>query len=175
MEEIWKPVVGYEGLYEVSNTGKIKAIERALFYRGCYRVHKERVLNQETYAQGYLRVTLSKNNLPKRRSVHRAVAQAFLPNPENKETINHKNGIKTDNSVENLEWATWTENNRHAIATGLNKNKGENGSGAKLKTENVLFIRESKGSLTRYVLAEMFAISVSTIENIWYRKTWKHI
>lgn len=107
MEE-WKNVVGYEGIYQVSTSGKV---------RNAYG----HILKPETARNGYKRVTFYDR---KKHSVHRLVAMAYIPNPENKEVVNHINGVKDDNRVENLEWLTWGENEKHAYAIGL-KNVSE--------------------------------------------------
>ena len=112
--EIWKDVVGYEGVYQVSNTGKIKRVGKYTNQFG-KTWGDERVLKPATKSKGYMYVQLSKDGEAKPKHVHRIVAEAFIPNPENKPTVNHKNRNKADNSVENLEWATYTENNRHIV------------------------------------------------------------
>ena len=110
MKETWKAVKGYEGLYEVSRTGIVRGIRRS----GCTG---EPLRPQEW--RGYLSVILTKGCVSKHKKVHRLVAEAFIPNPEGKRTVNHIDGRKTNNAVENLEWATHSENYRHAYATGL--------------------------------------------------------
>lgn len=102
-EEIWKDIEGHEGSYQVSNLGQVKSLKYG----------KERILTP-FIDQGYNKVTLS-NGKEKSVRCHRLEAIAFIPNPENKRTINHKNGIKNDNRLENLEWATDSENHRHAF------------------------------------------------------------
>lgn len=97
MEEIWKPVVGYEGMYEVSNLGNIKSLN----YNG---TREKRVMKPTDFGGGYLRVKLWKNKTPKLFFVHRLVAQAFIPNPDNLPEINHKDENPSNNRVENLEW-----------------------------------------------------------------------
>lgn len=104
-KEYWKPVVGYEGLYEVSNYGRIKSFDT---YRkgnnGSIRCCKGRILKLRTDKYGYFKVVLYKNNKPKTFTVHRLVAEAFLPNPDNLPCVNHKDECKTNNNVNNLEW-----------------------------------------------------------------------
>ena len=114
-KEIWKDILGYEGLYKVSNTGKIFSIER--------HGTKNRILSSVDNGKGYLRVKLSKNDKPKSYMLHRIIAEAFIPNLENKKCVNHINGNKKDNRIENLEWCTHSENVNHAIRTGLKKIK----------------------------------------------------
>lgn len=122
MKEIWKKINGYEGIYEISNLGRIKSVPRTHYMgNNRQRVIRERIRKFMAYA-GYWRVNLNKNGVQKNYKVSRLVAQTFLPNYENKPCVNHKNGIKKDNRVENLEWATIAENNLHAYVTGLKHN-----------------------------------------------------
>ena len=107
--EIWKPVVGYEGLYEVSNLGKVKAIK---WHRG----EEEKEMKPYTTYKGYLRLRLTKNGKGKQFQIHRLVAEAFIPNPENKPYIDHINTDRTDNRVENLRYCTCKENNNFSLA-----------------------------------------------------------
>lgn len=114
--EIWLPVVGYETNYLVSNFGRVKAT----FFRKTLNRTDVTIKKQGYNKRGY--PTIGLNNGDDRtmiKTVHRLVAKAFIPNPENKATVNHKNAIKTDNSLENLEWATYSENLIHAIDLGI--------------------------------------------------------
>lgn len=106
--EIWKPVGGYEGLYEVSNFGRIKSLN-------CYNYKYPRIMKLGKRTDGYLCVGLSKNNQTKTKSVHRLVAEAFIPNPDNLEMVNHKDENKTNNNVDNLEWCTRAYNQLYSI------------------------------------------------------------
>lgn len=102
MSELWIPIEGYEGKYAISSLGNV------------YSHHSHRVLTPKKSRAGYLRITLcDAKNPPKTFMVHRLVATAFVPNPYNKLTVNHINEVKTDNRVENLEWATTAEQNIH--------------------------------------------------------------
>ena len=122
MEEIWKQVVGYEGLYEVSDLGKVKGLSFNSARKG------SNYLTPATSRKGYNTLCLTKNGFRKTEKVYRLVAKAFISNPENKATVNHKNGIKKDDRLENLEWMTNLENMRHGHANGLFKNRKLGGS-----------------------------------------------
>lgn len=115
MEEIWKDIEGYEGLYQVSNLGRVKNVKR----------------NRVTYGMkgdkdGYLRIGLSKDGILKTYKVHRLVAMAFIPNPDNKPFIDHINTVKDDNRVQNLRWCTSKENNNNPI-TKIKMGKAKKG------------------------------------------------
>ena len=117
MEEIWKDIKGYEGRYQISNFGRVKS----LIYP------KEKIMNIYNFrrdgekGKGYWRVRLIKNSSYKYFFVHRLVAEAFIPNPNNYATVNHINGIKTDNRIDNLELCSLKENIQKAWETGLYK------------------------------------------------------
>lgn len=114
MQEIWKDVVGFEGLYKFSNLGNVISTRRN-YSKGTWYL-------KPFYNGGYLRVSLVVNWKKKSFLVHRLVAEAFIPNPDNRDTVNHIDGCKTNNHVENLEWATRKEQTIHAIKIGLRPN-----------------------------------------------------
>lgn len=124
--EVWKDIKGYEGLYKVSNTGKVKSFQR----------NREKFLSDKYYENGYLRASLSKNKKKKKVLIHRLVAETFIPNPENKPEVNHIDGNKRNNNVSNLEWCTRCENVNHAWETGLNEEHREKLSKTAYKTVN---------------------------------------
>lgn len=121
MIEVWKDIKGCEGVYQVSSFGNIKTLERDLpTPNGGVYTQKERVKAIHE-VMGYMQVALSVNKKHACFKVHRLVAKAFIPNPENKPQVNHKDGNKLNNNVNNLEWVTCSENHSHAYNTGLRK------------------------------------------------------
>lgn len=117
MEEIWKDIKGYEGLYQISNFGNVKSLPK---FRVKYHTG-EIILKQQNSANGYKQINLYKNNKHRTEKIHRLVAEAFIPNPENKPEVNHIDGDKTNNYIGNLEWNTRKENGKHAWNIGLFK------------------------------------------------------
>lgn len=132
--EEWKSIPGYEGLYEVSSFGRIKSLPKQCGFNYL----KERIMKPFVSNSGYPTVIIRKHGQYKHLMIHRAVAIAFIANPEKKDFVNHINGNKTDNSVENLEWVTRKENVAHAYDTGLmtietlSKKGGEHGNAKKI-------------------------------------------
>ena len=120
-EEIWKDIEGYDGRYQVSNRGRIKSLPHVQKNRYSKYTTKEKILAPRFDGDGYCCAALYTGGKREDRRVHRIVAETFIPNPEGKAFINHKDGVKTNNSVENLEWCTAAENAQHAFRTGLNR------------------------------------------------------
>ena len=113
MIEEWRSVIGYEGLYEVSNTGQVRSLDRYVkTCYGSYRLHKGKVLSPSIRPDGYLVVSLQYRMF----RVHRLVAEAFLPNPDNLPQVNHKDEVKSNNCVDNLEWCDSKYNNNYGTA-----------------------------------------------------------
>ena len=122
--EIWKPIPNFEGLYEVSNLGRVKALKRKKNCNRGWGWIKEHIMKQTTANSEYYRVPLTnKEHLKKYYLVHRLVAQAFIPNPNNLPQVNHKDGNKSNNCVNNLEWITREDNIKHAYKMGLNPSR----------------------------------------------------
>ena len=170
--EVWRWIRGYEGLYQISNYGRLKSFPR----KGTGKEIK--ILRPKLKKNGYLEISLRKKGVRKSYSIHRLVAEAFIPNPENKPHVNHKDGNKFDNYFENLEWVTQLENMEHAKNTGLIKSGVENPN-AKLTEEQVHQIRENyipfDKELGIHALARKFNMSVLNMFKIINGKTYKNI
>lgn len=113
--EEWRPIVGFEGLYEVSSLGRIKALSKTVTRKSISYKLKEKILKPQPSGNGYLKICLHNNGRKKFLFVHRLVAEAFLPNPKNKPCIDHINTIRDDNRVNNLKWCTQKENCNNPI------------------------------------------------------------
>lgn len=165
-KEVWKPVDGTNGRYRVSNLGRLFSVKR------------NRVLSPSVNNSGYHSTTIyyDKNNIKSMR-VHRLVAFAFIPNPNNKPFINHINGIKTDNRIENLEWVTMQENAIHATRTGLNiPPKGTKHGRSKLNEQLVKRMRkERKQGKTYTQFADEYGVDRKTAWAAVVGKNWSHI
>jgi len=179
--EEWRDLMGYEGIYQVSNHGRVRSLDRTVPYiNGSTRNIKCKLLTPFKQAAGYKQVTLCCTGIQMcRESVHRLVLITFngLP-PTPTHECNHKNGVKDDNHIDNLEWVTKSENAIHACYTlKVHRTRGESVHGAKLTEAKVLKIRELyiTGDYMQKELGVMFRVSNRSICDIVNRKTWKHI
>lgn len=180
MEEIWKDLKGYEGLYKISSLGKIKSLDRKRYcgHKGNKpQLRKGRILKQHYDYLGYKRVRLSKNSTTKTLTLHRLLAINFIENPYNKPNINHIDGNKANNNLNNLEWCTQKENVQHSYNLGLSKGiKGEQNNKSKLKAKDIKEIRKlHKQKKTQTDIAKMFNVSIANISEIVNYKTWKEV
>jgi hypothetical protein len=175
-DEIWVNVLNFDGDYKISNYGRILSFKfpdkypLGKFMKPCFT-------NKETANGKYLRISLRKNNdIRLVCELQVIVAIHFIPNPENLPVVNHVDGNKTNNHINNLKWLTYSDNQYHALKIGLRLDKGEGSIHAKLKEKDILEIRElhTKGySYNR--LGNMFGVSYSTIGDAVKRRSWKHI
>lgn len=165
--EIWKDVVGYKGLYEVSNFGRLRSRGR----HGVLSIRKIFIGDR-----GYYRRSLYDNGY-KNFSIHRLVAMAFISNPDCKPYINHIDGNKLNNYASNLEWCTQAENLRHASKSGTLKLGGCNNPNASFTEQQVIEIRAlyAKGGLSCAKIANMYGVTASPIKNMVARRTYRNI
>lgn len=168
--ENWKPVIGYEEIYEVSDLGNVRSIvDRKNSYVG-------KVLQPTLRKNGYLQFGLTKDGKTKWFKASRLVARTWIPNPESKPTVNHKDGLKTNDKVSNLEWATIAENTKHAYDMGLAKTRrGETSTSARLTELGVMLIRQLlKSKTTGKDISLRFGISEMMVSDIRLGKTWAY-
>lgn len=175
MTEKWVAVKGYEGLYEVSNFGKVKSLRK--ISGTCFRKERELSLNRLS-KDGYVRIALTKNYKVCETKMHRIVAEHFIPNPLGKETVNHIDGNKLNNRVDNLEWADRHEQLVHAYNHKLkNPVRGCLNVSAKLTQQDVEYIRKNyKRQSTEsgtVALAKKFGVTNVVIGNVLRGKTYK--
>jgi hypothetical protein len=175
--EQWKDVVGLEGSYMVSDLGRVKGLDRTCHHRyGGVSKLKSKIKKPSFDKDYYLFVGLQKDLKKKNFRCHQLVSTAFIPNPFNKDTVNHKNGIKTDNYKLNLEWNTRLENNIHAIETGLNIiRRGEDAKNSILTEKDVRYIKDNLNLIKIAQLSKMFNITRGAIYNIKNNLNWKHV
>lgn len=172
-----KPIKNYEGLYEITDDGKIICLPRIKHNK--YVSFKTK--SHETYGyknkKGYMVINLTSNNKEIKKKnvlIHRLVAETFIPNPKNYPYINHKDGNKSNNNVNNLEWCNNSMNQLHAFANGLQKGGCEHNN-SKLTYDNVLFIKNNINKYKQIELANMFNISSKAIYQIKKGITYKNV
>jgi len=174
MTEEWASVVGYEGIYEVSNLGNVKRLDRTVMLNdGTLRFYKGKSLSQSLSA-GYPRVSI----LTKSKKVHRLVAESFIENDNNLDQVNHIDGNKLNNHFTNLEWCDCMYNIKHSYDNNLkDPTKGISHGMSKLSEKDVLEIRKlhKSSNLKNYEIADMFQTNTSNITKITKRVTWKHV
>lgn len=186
--EIWKNIEGYKGLYQISNLGRVRSLDRYIKYGFGMRKIKGKIKkNQILKNKGYNIIVLSKDNKKKTFLVHRLVALHFISNPDNKPQVNHIDGDKENNSVENLEFVTNQENRDHAIENGLvlteehrksisKAHRGVKNNKAKLNDEKIIIIKKLLNyKYSQRFIAKIFNVHQSIICDIKNNKTWKHV
>lgn len=167
LEETWKRINGYEE-YEISNLGRVKSFKRD---------RKGKIMKPK-FSGEYLAVTLCADGQQERKTIHRLVAEHFIPNPSGLPWVNHKDGNKLNNKVTNLEWVTPSENNNHAYKIGLKKGvKGEKHGRSKLNEIDVITIYHLAKSEVIPIkkIANKFGVTFQTVSDIKLEKRWKHL
>jgi len=170
VSEIWGDVIGYEGLYQASDQGRVKRLVG-------YRCRVERLLKPCLTTYGYLKVNLCRDGKRTNKLVHHLVLEAHVGEAPEGCQANHKNGVKADNRVENLEWVTSAENTRHAIDVLGKTNQGKANGNAELTDAKVIEIREfyATGDYSQAELGMMFNVEQNTISQIVNHGRWKHV
>lgn len=176
MKEEWRDIKGYAGFYQISNLGRVKSLGG---WCGTAK-RKERIRSTSLTHDGYVKVRLVHQGKDKTARVHRLVAEAFIDNPENKNTVNHIDGNKQNNIVSNLEWADRTEQMMHAYALGLKTSRtGTYNANAKLTDEQVREIRKSYVPYNRdfdtVALAKRYGVTNRVIGLIVKNKAYKNV
>ncbi len=176
MNELWQPVPGWEGLYEASDQGRIKSLDRPVrCMGGKFRTYPGSVLKTVSDKDGYQAVTLSKENRRTSRSVHRLVLETFVgPRPEGTECC-HLNGLRGDNRRQNLKWDTHTNNCADKVEHGTAQ-RGEMNPASKLTEADVREIKQLlKQGMTQKIIALKFDVTKEAISLIHCGKNWKHV
>lgn len=166
--ENWLPIKDYEGLYEVSDQGRVRRIKDE------DNTWNGRIIAGGSDQDGYRVLLLYKNGKRRMFKAHRLVAIAFVPNPTNAPQVNHKNAIKNDNRADNLEWTSCKENINHAVNLGLwNPSRGSARPNAKLHEKDIPVIRQLRLSGQKSKdIAVQFGVSPATIDDAVARRTW---
>lgn len=172
MKEVWADITGYEGFYQVSNLGRVKHLANGI------KCNRERFLVGINQGCGYLAVGLSKGGVKKMFLIHRLVAAAFFGDHPGL-SVNHKNGNKHNNRIDNLEYMTLAENNRHARKNGLAGNAiGERVGTAKLTGVKAAEIKrklKATGGANIGSIAKEYGVTYGTIHAIFKNRTWRHV
>ena len=183
--EVWRDVSGWEGIYEVSNRGRVKRLKRRVIHRNqataFSMVYPIKVLKANPDSRGYPQVVLNALSAGKEKRtarVHRLVAEAFLPNPQNKPQVNHINSDTMDARVFNLEWCTAGENQRHAYDAGGRQPPRGVASGMCKYTEDTVkavYILATTTDTSQGEIGKLYSMPQITVSNIKTKKTWRHI
>jgi hypothetical protein len=182
-EEEWRHVFNYEKIYLCSVLGRFKRIGKTIFIEGTgsgtgLRKIPEKIMKCYINEDGYLALGLTKNKKQSTLLSHRLISEVFIPNLEGKPYVNHKDCVKTNNIVTNLEWSTVEENNRHSWANGRNViPKGELNGASKLNSTDILKIRAlySERNMKNQEIADIFGIHKNYMYRIATKRAWKHI
>lgn len=161
MKEVWTKIIGYEGLYWVSSTGRVKNFSG-------------KILKQCNHSHGYLQISLRQSMKNKTHAIHRLVLSSFVKKPDGM-AVNHKDGNKKNNTLENLEWVTYKQNSTHAYSMGLSDAIGENVNTAVLTERQVKEIRRRAKSCSIIGMAKEYGVDRTTIGRIINGKSWKHL
>jgi len=168
--ERWKPILGYEGLYEVSDLGRVRSLDRLIAYKGTEMkaFRRGRILVGVPDKNGYRHLVLCKNGKQKTLMVSRLVAIAFIPNPENLPDVHHKDFDQGNDSAINLEWTTHKQNIQHSVNGGRYAKKLNSRTVSEIRTR--VANGESQASVARDL-----KLRYATVHLAANRRTWRHI
>jgi hypothetical protein len=176
--EIWKAIAKFDNQYEISSFGQIRSIDGYVIRKNGWKYFRKGKILKPSKHQGYFKGAVCVNKKMVSYKIHRLVAECFLDKESEFLEVNHKNGIKTDNTVDNLEWVTRQENIQHCIDNKLQTAfKGEEVGNSKLKENEVLDIRKKfiPRVYSRAKLAKEYNVSQATIKDILHKRTWRHL
>lgn len=174
MIEEWRQIQGFEGLYDVSNLGRVKSVERRCAHQGHTRRVPERVLKVTNDPRGYAVVTLSLDSKNNTRRVHILVARAFLGAAPDGMEVNHRDNNRGNSCIDNLFYGTHLENMDQRQRDGRTARGDANGR-TKLSSDDVREIRRLRGVVSTYALADRFGVSYTSVWQAQVRKTFKHV
>jgi hypothetical protein len=174
--EVFKDIPGWEGLYQVGSMGTVKSLPRTVVScTGKVYNRKGKILKLRYSDDGYLKTSLSRDGKDFEVGVHRLMALAFIPNPENKPMVNHLNAVRDDNRIDNLEWCTNAENIQHSFNLGISDNKGDKHPRRKLSMEMVRGIRaELANGKSPKEVAEIFNIKRTNVYAVRLGQNWNY-
>jgi NUMOD4 motif/HNH endonuclease len=174
IEEVWKDIPGYEGCYQASTFGRIKRLERLVISKTGQRTLLTELIKIPTInSSSYLTIKLSVQDVRKSYLVHRLILITFVSNPENKKTVNHIDGNKVNNHISNLEWATDSEQRKHAHKIGLMTNKGSKNPRSIIKlNDGFEIINKHQQGATVKQLCKEYSVVGTTILKIINRQHW---
>jgi hypothetical protein len=179
MNEQWKDIKGYEGLYQISDKGNIKSLERIVKdSSGRIYKRKEKLLSTKPWMKNgrpyYVKVSLIKEDGKKEnKAVHRLVAESFIPNPESKPEVNHIDQHRDNNLVENLEWVSKEENMKHAVVPGGKGINNNNSILTEKDVKNICILLQS--GYSNLDITEELEVSSAVVSNIKYKRQWTHL
>ena len=179
LDEVWKDIPGFRDVYQVSNLGRVRSKDHYVFAsNGMKRIQYGRILRTAISKKGYVQVSIMiDSNKRFHTGVHRLVAKCFIPEINGKDQVNHIDGDKLNNKVDNLEWCNNSENQKHAVFNNLiNHNYGENHHNSKLTYQDVNFIRTKiEQGVTQREIAKEYNISATSITQIKHNRTYKNL
>lgn len=183
--EVWRPVVGWEGLYSISNLGRVRREMREVIHRNQAEsfemTYPAKILKAHPDSRGYPQVCLNGKHFNKKKRVarvHRLVAEAFLENPENKPQVNHKDSNTMNPHVENLEWCTASENQIHSYGQGVRQILRGTSSGMNkhdIPTVIAVYKEAKAKTMSQEKIGKKYGIPQITVSNILTKKTWSHV